>query len=669
MLKTAAAVFSLIAVLAIAGVGISAASAQTALSAPANIRAVDGANAGEVIISWNAVSGASQYRVGWINYADFLEAQAAGAPWLERFAFTNIRASLTSYTIPRLAPGEQYAFIVAAIDAAGAPVWPQQWTLLVTAAHPGAGGLCPITGLPLGEGYLAVGDSVTHSNGASFTLTSASSPATVTLSYAGQPAQQHSPAAGRRYVRVCGTYSNRHSFAHRFAVYHTAMDSDAGLGFWTYSTFQELAPGTSGTGCQVWEAPATASVAIFAVRLDITGNDVGLYRIDLAGGNSPPPTATATPTPTPTPTPQSTPLTNEELVRRIKPALAQIVVTNSAGQTRGGSGFVVRSNGLLVTNRHVVGDAAAVTVTMQNLDGKLFEYTGRVLGKGILADLAVVQLPAGRTYPTLPLGDSDAVQGGAEVIAMGYPAGSISGTYPTVTRGIISSKGVFEDLKGLQTDAAINPGNSGGPLVNRYGQVIGVNTTKIVGRTVTIDNIAFAIASNEVASRLDTLVAGGPAGATYRNTRFGYGYRVDIPRGWYLDAETTRGSAFAPYHGAGASRIAFWSFNTLPSGDKLAAIARWRWQNLRSVASEKEWLLLEPISTREVGSGANRHYRLEYRRQSNAQNCVENRVEIIALPSAHPDRPYALSMMGSVCENSLNRYSAERQTMLDSFRP
>ena len=209
--------------------------------------------------------------------------------------------------------------------------------------------------------------------------------------------------------------------------------------------------------------------------------------------------------------------------------------------------------------------------------------------------------------------------------------------------------------------------NSGGPLVNRYGQVIGVNTAKIVGDAV--DNIAFAIASNEVSSRLDTLVAGGPAGATYRNTRFGYGYRVDIPRGWYLDAETARGSAFAPYHGAGASRIAFWRFNTLPSGDKLAAIARWRWQNLRSVASEKEWLLLEPISTREVGSGANRHYRLEYRRQSNAQNCVEHRVEIIAHPSAHPDRPYALSMMGSVCESDLNRYSAERQTMLESFRP
>ena len=668
MLKTTAAVLSLIAVLAIAGVAVGAASAQTSLSAPANIRAVDGANAGEVIISWNAVSGASQYRVGWINYADFLEAQAAGTPWLERFAFTDVRASLTSYTIPRLAPGERHAFIVATIPATGAPVWPQQWAFLTTAAHPGAGGLCPITGLPLGEGYLAVGDSVTHPNGARFTLTSAASPATVTLSYAGQPAQRHSPAAGRRYVQVCGTYSNRHSFAHRFAVYHTAMDSDAGLGFWTDSTFQELAPGASGTGCQVWEVPATASVAIFAVRLDINGNDVGLYRIDLAGGGAVP-AATATPTPTPTPTPSSTPLTNEELVRRIKPALAQIVATNSAGQTGSGTGFVVRSNGLLVTNRHVVDDAATVTVNMQNLDGQLFQYTGRVLGKGILADLAAVQLPAGRTYPTLPLGDSDAAQGGAEVIAMGYPAGSISGTYPTVTRGIISSKGFFEDLKGLQTDAAINPGNSGGPLVNRYGQVIGVNTAKIVGDAV--DNIAFAIASNEVSSRLDTLVAGGPAGATYRNLRRGYyGYRVDIPRGWYLDQEGDICTGFWSYHGrSDASLCAYSIANSFAgSNDKLAALAQWEWNNLRSYAAEQEYPLFRLVSTDRITRNGRAFYRLEYREQTGSQYCVDRRIMLVALSSSNP-QSYGFSWDTGVCENSLNRYGAERQTILDNFRP
>ena len=616
---------------------------------------IDGANAGEVVISWNAVSGASQYRVGWINYNDFLQAQAAGEPWLERFAFVNVRAALTSYTIPRLAPGERYAFIVATVPAAGNPVWPSQWAFLTTAAaHSGGGGLCPITGLPLGEGYLNVGDSVTHSNGTRFTLTGASSPATVTYSWSDAPTRQYPPADGRRFVRVCGTYANRHSFASTFGFIYTNVDSDTGLGFWADSTFPEIAPGASGTGCQVWEVPATASAVIFAVRLDINGNDVGLYRVDLAGG------ATATGTPAVT----LTPLTTEELARTVKPALGKI-----STETGTGTGFVVRSSGLMVTNRHVVDDAETVTVQMHTADGRIQRHTGRVLGRGILADLAVVQLPAGRTYPTLPLGDSDAAAIGAGVIVMGYPEGSISATEPVLTQGVVSTEGIVHDIAYLQTDAAINPGNSGGPLVDRYGRVIGVNTSGIDPDA--LESVGYAIASNEVSSRLDTLAAGGPGSATYRNTRYSYGYSVDIPKGWYLDSETAGRTIFTPYHGAGFSRVAFWDFgDTLSAGgDKLAAIVQWRWQDLPSVASEKEWPRYERISSREVRSGASRYYRLEYRRQRDAQSCVTNVIEIIALPSAYPDRPYALSMMGNVCENSLSQYGPERQAMLDSFTP
>ena len=97
---------------------------------------MDGANTGEARLTWNAARGASQYRVGWINMNDFRRTQQTGEPWLERFAFTNIRASLTAYTIGRLTPGEEYAFIVASVPAAGNPVWPQQWAYLTTAAAP-----------------------------------------------------------------------------------------------------------------------------------------------------------------------------------------------------------------------------------------------------------------------------------------------------------------------------------------------------------------------------------------------------------------------------------------------------------------------------------------------------------------------------------------------------
>ena len=528
MLKTTAVVLLLVAVLAVAGAGV--ASAQTALSAPVNIRAVDGANTGEARLTWNAARGASQYRVGWINMNDFRRTQQTGEPWLERFAFVNIRASLTAYTIGRLTPGEEYAFIVASVPAAGNPVWPQQWAYLTTAAAPTTS-VCP--------------------------------------------------------------------------------------------------PGTP----------------------------------------SPAPTPSPTPAPSPTPSAQ-TPLTNEQLVRLVKPALAQVVATNSAGETGAGTGFVVRSSGLLVTNRHVVEDAQTVTVYMQNLEGQLFEYTGRVLGRGILADLAVVQLPAGRTYSVLQLGDSDAVSGGADVIAMGYPSGSISNTYPTVTRGIISSKGILEDTRYLQTDAAINPGNSGGPLVNRYGRVIGVNTSGVesVGDRP-IEGISFAIASNEVASRLDTLVAGGPNSATYHNLQLGRGYRVDIPKGWYLNTESSDCTTFWTYDRIGDSLLCARDISAFTGiSDKLAALAQRVWNNSRSYAGEQGYPLFQLNSFDRITRNGRDFYRLEYRQQTGSQYCVDHRVMLVALSSSNPQR-LGFSLDTGVCEGGLNRYDAERQAMLNSFVP
>ena len=364
-----------------------------------------------------------------------------------------------------------------------------------------------------------------------------------------------------------------------------------------------------------------------------------------------------------------TSLSNEELTRRVKPALAQIVVTGSDGETPGGTGFVVRSDGLLVTNRHVVDDADMVTVNMQDLDGQLFQYTGHVYGRGILADLAVVQLPTNRTYATLPLGDSDAVVGLAEVTAWGYPAGSISGTYPTITRGIISSKGIFEDVRGLQTDAAINPGNSGGPLIDAYGRVIGVNTAKIVSDLV--DNIGFAIASNEVRSRLDTLASGGPSQAVYRNARSDYGYSVTIPKGWYLGAETNLCTSFYAYHRKSGAGICSYDLTGefSSTSDKLAAFAWWKWNDLQESARERGFPIFERVSFGPTGSGRNQRYRLEYRVQTDLEHCTENRVMLVALSSAHPGKPNGFTWRGGVCENSLIQYDAERQALLNSFQP
>jgi S1-C subfamily serine protease len=142
-----------------------------------------------------------------------------------------------------------------------------------------------------------------------------------------------------------------------------------------------------------------------------------------------------------------------------------------------GSGFIIDSSGIILTNAHVVNDADTVTVTLK--DGRIFE--GAVQGVDDVSDLAVVKLKGVQgKLPVIPLGNSTDVQVGDWAIAVGNPIGLDN----TVTLGIVSTLhrssaevGIpNKRLDFIQTDAAINPGNSGGPLLNAKGEVIGINT-------------------------------------------------------------------------------------------------------------------------------------------------------------------------------------------------
>ncbi len=147
-----------------------------------------------------------------------------------------------------------------------------------------------------------------------------------------------------------------------------------------------------------------------------------------------------------------------------------------------GSGFIIRSDGVIVTNAHVVAGATKVSVMMR--DGTT--YSAKVLGQDETNDLAVVKIDASG-LPTAPLGDSDHLIIGEWAIAIGNPFGFVLGnSEPSVTTGVISATGrnliapgegggVYVDM--IQTDASINPGNSGGPLVDAAGEVIGVNSS------------------------------------------------------------------------------------------------------------------------------------------------------------------------------------------------
>jgi serine protease Do len=168
-----------------------------------------------------------------------------------------------------------------------------------------------------------------------------------------------------------------------------------------------------------------------------------------------------------------------------------------------GSGVVVTSEGHIITNNHVVDQVDEIEVQLS--DGKTKK--AKLIGADALADLAVLKIDEPGLKP-LKFGDSDAVQAGDFVVAIGNPFGFEE----TVTDGIISSKSRPNRADGfgdyLQTNAAINPGNSGGPLVNLRGEIIGINTA-IISRSGGSQGIGFAIPSNSVKIALESLLKNG----------------------------------------------------------------------------------------------------------------------------------------------------------------
>jgi serine protease Do len=170
-----------------------------------------------------------------------------------------------------------------------------------------------------------------------------------------------------------------------------------------------------------------------------------------------------------------------------------------------GSGVIVDKRGYILTNNHVVDQATKVQVT---LSGDTTKFTAKVIGVDEATDLAVIKIDAGKDLPFAKLGNSDGVNVGDWVLAIGSPFGLNA----TVTAGIISAKdrgGIGRQFQRfLQTDAAINPGNSGGPLVDMAGQVIGINTAIITGGRG-YEGVGFAMPSSTAINVYDQLVKSG----------------------------------------------------------------------------------------------------------------------------------------------------------------
>ncbi|MGH7360855.1 MAG: S1C family serine protease [Candidatus Methylomirabilales bacterium] len=203
-----------------------------------------------------------------------------------------------------------------------------------------------------------------------------------------------------------------------------------------------------------------------------------------------------------------------QLAERLKPGLVQVRVQRAqppAGEGEepvpdeprrtSGSGFLIREDGLLVTNAHVIADSVRIQVRLE--DGRRFE--GKLIGKDSRVDLALVKIDGVQGLPVLPLGDSNRLRVGEFVLALGHPFG----LEQTVSFGIVSRKGAPLRIAApgfdfIQTDASVNPGNSGGPLVNMAGEVVGVNS--MAARN---GSIGFAIPVNLVKSLLPQLALKG----------------------------------------------------------------------------------------------------------------------------------------------------------------
>ncbi|MCJ7438185.1 MAG: trypsin-like peptidase domain-containing protein, partial [Acidimicrobiia bacterium] len=208
------------------------------------------------------------------------------------------------------------------------------------------------------------------------------------------------------------------------------------------------------------------------------------------------------------------------IIQKDEPAIVAITTGGGPGSGNGGAGtgFVITQDGYIVTNNHVAESAAKIEVAFTN--GEI--ASAKIVGTDPSADLAVLKVD--RTgLPTVELGDSDAVQVGDEVVAIGNALALEGGL--SVTRGIISGTDrdvdteVGSSLVGmLQTDAAINPGNSGGPLLDAQGRVLGINTA--IANPASAQNVGFAIPISRAKPIIEDLRLGRAAtflGVSTRN--------------------------------------------------------------------------------------------------------------------------------------------------------
>ncbi len=206
-------------------------------------------------------------------------------------------------------------------------------------------------------------------------------------------------------------------------------------------------------------------------------------------------------------------LTTAQVFEKVRPSVVGILnyaAENPLTAASSGSGIILSKDGYILTNAHVIDGAANLVVVLDNNE----EYAAKLIGSDTSTDLAVIKIDA-ENLTASELGDSGQLQVGEKVIAIGNPAGLnlagsttqgiVSGLDRTISVTLDSGESISMDV--IQTDAAINPGNSGGPLINEYGQVIGINSSRLSSSS--FDGIGFAIPINNALPIVEDLIQYG----------------------------------------------------------------------------------------------------------------------------------------------------------------
>ena len=340
-----------------------------------------------------------------------------------------------------------------------------------------------------------------------------------------------------------------------------------------------------------------------------------------------------------TPEPASEPASPSisDVVRSVDSGLYRIITPDGSG-----SGFLVSHRGHIVTNAHVVGEHTSVTVRAAS--GRL--GNARVLGRDEMLDLAVLAAEPSHDVRPMTLGNASEIRPGDEVIALGFPLSNDLGGDYTVTTGVVSSRRIQDSVERIQTDAAINPGSSGGPLVNREGEVIGVNTSTLTG----YEGVSFAVSVAELSASLDALISGD---GTRSETKTGWwtyengdcGYRLSVHPGWMLSEEPEPCHVqLERWEGSDLLGTVSVTDHELNTGETLREFAgRWR-DDLIERARQWESFDLTAFEKVHVGSGA---HLVDYLWQQSGDHCPSTGTALI-VRSNHV--PRALVFGAEACD-------------------